>query len=166
MALTLSCAFATGDPSHEHARIAEDLGYARSRFYASPTLYPDVRVPLSVGQPNAPKRIGLGPGVLVPHPMTNAGAVATLASIAGRDRVAVGIGSGFTGRLTMIAANERDRPFVTGELLAAQGLADTKEAWRERAALGESQGATEIADQPAGPDVPRELAAFAPAIRG
>ena len=44
--------------------------------------------------------IGLGPGVLVPslrHPMTNAAAIATLAAIA-PGRVAVAIGSGFTGR--------------------------------------------------------------------
>src|SRR5262249_43543577 len=60
----------------------------------------------------------------------------------------------------LIAVNERDRPFVTGELLAQLGLALPRAAWRERAALLESQGATEIAYQPAGPDIPRELAAF------
>jgi 5,10-methylenetetrahydromethanopterin reductase len=46
MALTLACAFATSDQSHEHARIAEDLGYARAWFYDSPALYPDVWVQL------------------------------------------------------------------------------------------------------------------------
>jgi alkanesulfonate monooxygenase SsuD/methylene tetrahydromethanopterin reductase-like flavin-dependent oxidoreductase (luciferase family) len=47
------------------------------------------------------RRIGLGPGVLIPglrHPMVNAAAIATLVSIAGPGRIAVGIGSGFTGR--------------------------------------------------------------------
>ena len=40
MPLTLACAFATSDQSHEHARIAEDLGYERAWFYDSPALYP------------------------------------------------------------------------------------------------------------------------------
>jgi 5,10-methylenetetrahydromethanopterin reductase len=322
VSLTLACAFATSDQSHEHARIAEELGYARAWFYDSPALYPDVWVQLCRAAERT-KRIGLGPGVLVPnlrHPMVNAAAIATLASMAGQDRVMVGIGSGFTGRLTMgqrplkwsyvrdyvrvlrallrgeeveweggvlrmlhpkgygaprpidvpfviaaagpkgiaaarevgggvfgawapvpdftwsvvltmgtvldegeapgsaralgaaghaasvgfhfavenrrlemiprgeewmavyrsvpervrhlalhdqhlIAVNERDRPFVTGELLAQQGLALTKTAWRERLAALESQGATEIAYQPAGPNIPRELEAFASAMR-
>jgi 5,10-methylenetetrahydromethanopterin reductase len=322
MAVTLACAFATSDQIHEHARIAEDLGYERAWFYDSPPLYPDVWVQLCRAAERTEK-IGLGPGVLVPHlrhPMTNAAAIATLVSIAGQSRVAVGIGSGFTGRLAMgqrplswssvseyvravrallrgeevewegrvmrmlhpvgfapprpidvpfvvaaggpkgiavarevdgvmagaapipdfrwsiivtlgtvlgegeppgspralaaaghaasfvfhfalehrllgivpggeqwagayrdvpervrhlalhdqhlVAVNERDRTFVTGDLLAQQGFALTKSAWRERAAMLESQGATEIAYQPAGPDIPRELAAFASAVRG
>ncbi len=103
MALTLACAFATSDQSHEHARIAEDLGYQRAWFYDSPALYPDVWVQLCRAAERT-KRISLGPGVLVPHlrhPMTNAAAISTLVSIAGQKRVVVGIGSGFTGRLTM-----------------------------------------------------------------
>ena len=61
----------------------------------------------------------------------------------------------------LIAVNERDRPFVTGELLVQNGLALSKAGWRERVAMLESQGATEIAYQPAGPDIPRELRTFA-----
>src|SRR6202451_3373782 len=103
MAITLSCAFATPNSSHEHARVAESLGYSRAWFYNSPALYPDVWVqPCRAAERTS--RIGLGPGVLVPslrHPMTNAAAIATLVSIAGANRIAVGIGSGFTGRLTM-----------------------------------------------------------------
>jgi len=45
-------------------------------------------------------------------------------------------------------------------------LAATRAAWRERLAEMESQGATEIAYQPAGPDIPRELEAFASVMRG
>jgi 5,10-methylenetetrahydromethanopterin reductase len=323
MAITLSCAFATSNASHEHARIAEDLGYRRAWFYDSPALYPDVWVQLARAAERT-KRIGLGPGVLVPslrHPMVTAAAIATLASIAGEDRVAVAIGSGFTGRLTMgqrpmkwsrvceyvrvlrallrgeqvdweggamqmlhpegygvrrpievpivigaagpkgiaaarelgdgvfgapmpirdfdwsivltfgtvlddgedpgarrvlaaaghaapvmfhfalenrlldiipqgaewaaayagvpqrtrhlalhdrhlIEINERDRPFVTGRMLAEQGLALTRDGWRERLAMLEAQGATEIAYQPAGPDIRRELETFAAAARG
>src|SRR6185295_7370395 len=103
MALTLSCAFATSNDSHEHARIAEELGYARAWFYDSPALLPDVWVALCRAAERT-SRIGLGPGVLVPslrHPMVNASAIATLADIAGAERVVVAFGSGFTGRLTM-----------------------------------------------------------------
>ncbi len=85
MSLTLSCAFATSLDSHEHARIAESLGYERAFFYDSPALYPDVWVQLCRAAERT-ERIGLGPGVLVPsnrHPMTSAAAIATLAAIAG-----------------------------------------------------------------------------------
>src|SRR5262245_27871617 len=322
MAIKISCAFATSLESPEHARIAEELGYARAWFYDSPALYPDVWVQLCRVAERT-KRIGLGPGVLVPslrHPMVNASAIATLVSVAGQERVMVGVGSGFTGRLTMgqrplkwsyvsenvcvlrallrgeeveweggvmrmlhpngygaprpidvpfviaaagpkgiaaerelgagvfgapmpipgfersvvltvgtvleegedpgsarvlaaaghgaavafhlelehrrlglipqgekwaatynavptrvrhlalhdqhlIAINERDRPFVTGELLTQLGLALTREGWRERIALLEAQGVTEIAYQPAGPNIPRELEAFVSAVR-
>jgi 5,10-methylenetetrahydromethanopterin reductase len=323
MALDLSCAFATSMQSHEHARIAEELGYKRTWFYDSPALYPDVWMQLFRAAERT-QRIGLGPGVLVPslrHPMVNAAAIATLVSIAGPDRVAVGVGAGFTGRLTMgrrpmkwsdvgqyvrvlrallrgeeaeweggvmrmlhpqgygasrpirvpfvigaagpkgiavarevgdgvfgafmpvggfkwsivltlgtvlaeaedpgsgrvlaaaghaaavvfhgalesrrlqivqrgeewaaaydsvprqarhlalhdqhlIAINDRDRPFVTGEMLVQHGLAMTRDGWRQRIAVLESAGATEIAYQPAGPDIAKELEAFASAVRG
>ena len=323
MPITLSCAFATSDQSHEHARVAEQLGYARAWFYDSPALYPDVWVQLCRAAERT-TTIGLGTGVMIPslrHPMVTAAAIGTLVSLAGAERVAVGIGSGFTGRLTMgqrplkwsyvrsyvaalrallrgeqieweggvvammhpegyaprrpidvpiviaaagpkgiaaahelgdgvfgapmpiagfawsvvltfgtvledgedpgsarvlaaaghaapvlfhyalendqlgllpngeqwaaayvdvppplrhlalhdrhlIAINGRDRPFVTGELLAANGFALTRAGWRERAAMLASMGATEIAYQPAGPDIARELETFASAIAG
>ncbi len=321
MPITLSCAFATSNDSHEHARIAEQVGYRRAWFYDSPALYPDVWVQLCRAAERT-QRIGLGPAVLVPslrHPMTNAAAIATLASLAGAERVAVAIGSGFTGRLTLgqrplawsfvteyvravrallrgeaiewegraiqmlhpegyaaprplnvpfviaaagpkgiaaareigdgvfgsvpiggfawsvllafgtvldpgesagsaraiaaaghaasvllhwgiehgqlsavpggaewaavyerlpertrhlalhdqhlIAVNERDRAFVSGELLAKQGLALDRTGWRARLAALEAQGVTEIAYQPAGPEIPRELEALAEAVR-
>ncbi len=316
--LTLSCAFATSNASHEHAAVAERIGYERAWFYDSPALYPDVWVQMCRAAERT-ERIGLGPAVLVPnlrHPMTNAAAIATLVGIAGADRVAVAIGSGFTGRLTLgqrplpwayvrsyvevlrgllagdtvewegkpvrmlqpagfgaprpidvpfliaaggpkgtaaardigqgvfttapsrepfdwnavltfgtvledgedpgseralaaaghaasvnlhgalefgasgrmpggaawaaayddvppaerhlalhedhlIAVNDRDAPFVTGELLAGSGLALNREAWREKLAQMEAAGGTEVVYQPAGPDIPRELVAFA-----
>jgi len=323
MPITLSCAFATSDQSHEHARIAEQLGYRRAWFYDSPALYPDVWVQLCRAAERT-TTIGLGTGVMVPslrHPMVTAAAIGTLVSLAGEERVAVGIGSGFTGRLTMgqrplkwsyvrsyvtalrallrgeqveweggivemmhpdgyaprrpitvpiviaaagpkgiaaahdlgdgvfgapmpiagfdwsvvltfgtvledgedpgaarvlaaaghaapvlfhyalenqqlgllpngedwaaayadvpanvrhlalhdrhlIAINDRDRPFVTGKLLADNDFALTRAGWRERAQVLESMGATEIAYQPAGPDISRELESFAAAHRG
>jgi 5,10-methylenetetrahydromethanopterin reductase len=325
MPLTVSCAFATSLSSHEHARIAESLGYERALFYDSPALYPDVWVQLCRAAERT-DRIGLGPGVLVPsnrHPMTNAAAIATLAQLAGAERVTVAVGSGFTGRMAMgqralpwaqvssyvralqgllrgdvvewdgaqvqmlhgdgfapprpltvrwliaaagpkgeaaahelgdgiigapgvfagfdwsavlifgtvlddgekpgsaralaaaghagsvqlhaaeeygvldralgpragdyraayadipegrrhlamheghcVAVNDRDRPFVDGDLLAASGLALPAAGWRERLAGLEAAGATEVVFQPAGPDIPRELEAFAQAARG
>jgi 5,10-methylenetetrahydromethanopterin reductase len=321
MPLTLSCAFATSNESHEHARVAESLGYRRAWFYDSPALYPDVWVQLCRAAERT-QRIGLGPAVLVPslrHPMTNAAAIATLAHLAGAQRMAIAIGSGFTGRLTLgqrplpwksvseyvrtlrgllrgevvewegraiqmlhpdgygaprpldvpfviaaagpkgvatarelaqgvfgsapiggfdwsvmlafgtvlapgespgseralaaaghgaavalhaalefgslgalpngaewaavyerepectrhlalhdrhlIAVNARDRAFVTGELLAKMGLALDRAGWRAKLAALEAQGVTELAYQPAGLDVPRELEAMAEAAR-
>lgn len=102
MDLEISCALNTSAESPEHARIAEQLGYARAWFYDSPALYTDVWVQLCRAAERT-ERIGLGPGVLVPslrHPMTTAAAIATLVDLAGAERVMVGIGSGFTGRMT------------------------------------------------------------------
>ena len=66
----------------------------------------------------------------------------------------------------LVHVNAHDRAFVTGDLLSASGLALTDDAWRERLAQIEEAGATEIAYQPAGPDIPGELEAFAEAARG
>ncbi|HSS11775.1 MAG TPA: LLM class flavin-dependent oxidoreductase [Acidimicrobiales bacterium] len=323
MTLTLSCAFATSLQSHEHARVAEELGYARAFFYDSPALYPDVWVQVCRAAERT-ERIGLGPGVLIPslrHPLVTASAIGTLVSLAGRERVIVGVGSGFTGRLAMgqrplrwsyvsryvkavkallsgdevewdgamikmihpagfapprpiqvpfifgaagvkgagvareigdgvfgapvpvpgfdwsvvlmfgtvldkeedpggdrvmaaaghaggvllhwavehnqldlvpdgadweaayhdvpsrsrhlalhsghlVEINRHDRPFITGELLVATGAAMSPQGLRDRLAAAEAGGGTEVAYQPAGPDIPRELEAFAEAVRG
>ena len=63
------------------------------------------------------------------------------------------------GHLTYV--NAVDRPVITGEVIRAYTF--TGEAAALRARLGQlrAAGATEIAYQPAGPDVPRELTAFA-----
>ncbi len=87
MPTTLSCAFATALKSHEHARIAEQLGYERAWFYDSPALYPEVWVQLCRAA-DITSRISLCPGVLAPyrrHPMTTAAAIATLVAAAGED---------------------------------------------------------------------------------
>lgn len=323
MTLTLSCTFATSNRSHEHARIAEELGYTRAFFYDSPSLYPDVWVQLCRAADRT-ERIILGPGCLVPslrHPATNAAAIATLASIAGPQRVCVAFGTGFTGRLMLgkrpmrwadvveyvrtvkallrgeqvewegsliqlmhpegfgvplpievpivlgaagpkgaaaarevadgvlcapeplpgfdrtilfnygtvldegedpnserviaaagpgmtmvfhflyehrmlhllpgtdawvaayeeiepatrhlamhdrhlVAVTERDRPFISGDILAASGMATTPGQLRDKLAKMEESGVTEVAYQPAGPDIPRELEAFAKAATG
>lgn len=87
----------------EHIRVAESLGYERAWCYDSPALYPDVWVQLCRAAERT-STIGLGPGVLIPslrHPMVTAAAIGTLVEIAGQDRVAVAVGTGFTGRFTM-----------------------------------------------------------------
>ena len=101
--MRLSCAFATSMDTHEHIRIAESLGYERAWCYDSPALYPDVWVQLCRAAERT-STIGLGPGVLIPslrHPMATAAAIGTLVELAGPDRVAVAVGTGFTGRLAM-----------------------------------------------------------------
>ena len=100
--MDISCAFATSSNTPIHAELAETLGYQRAWLYDSPALYPDVWMILTQCAQRT-SRIGLGPGVLVPslrHPMVNAAAIAELESQA-PGRVAVAIGSGFTGRLSL-----------------------------------------------------------------
>ncbi|MGD9891952.1 MAG: LLM class flavin-dependent oxidoreductase [Dehalococcoidia bacterium] len=61
----------------------------------------------------------------------------------------------------LVSVNAIDRPFITPELLLRLGLAGSVEAQRERLTQLAQQGVTEVAYQPAGPDIPRELTAFA-----
>jgi 5,10-methylenetetrahydromethanopterin reductase len=101
--MRLTCAFATSMDAPEHIRIAESLGYERAWCYDSPALYPDVWVQLCRAAERT-STIGLGPGVLIPslrHPMVTAAAIGTLVEIAGVERVAVAMGTGFTGRFAM-----------------------------------------------------------------
>jgi 5,10-methylenetetrahydromethanopterin reductase len=100
--LKVSCAFATSLDTPQHVECAEHLGFHRAWLYDSPALYPDVWAMLALSAQRT-SRIGLGPGVLIPslrHPMTNAAAIAMLEAMA-PGRVAVAVGSGFTGRMTM-----------------------------------------------------------------
>jgi 5,10-methylenetetrahydromethanopterin reductase len=100
--MDISCAFATSSDTPKQVELAESLGYRRAWLYDSPALYPDVWMILTRCAERT-SRIGLGPGVLVPslrHPMVNAAAIAELADQA-PGRVAVAIGSGFTGRFTL-----------------------------------------------------------------
>ncbi|MDT5347115.1 MAG: 5,10-methylenetetrahydromethanopterin reductase [Mycobacterium sp.] len=100
--MDISCAFATSSDTPAHVELAETLGYKRAWLYDSPALYPDVWMVLTQCAERT-SRIGLGPGVLVPslrHPMVNAAAIAELVRQA-PGRVAVALGSGFTGRFTL-----------------------------------------------------------------
>src|ERR1700740_1400243 len=100
--MDISCAFATSSNTPSQVELAETLGYKRAWLYDSPALYPDVWMILNRCAERT-SRIGLGPGVLVPSPrppMVNAAAIAELTSEA-PGRVAVAIGSGFTGRMAL-----------------------------------------------------------------
>jgi 5,10-methylenetetrahydromethanopterin reductase len=100
--MKLSCALVTNVDSPELIVEAERLGYHRAWLYDSPAITSDVWIALALAAERT-SRIGLGPGVLVPslrHPMTNAAAIATLAALA-PGRVAVALGSGFTGRYVL-----------------------------------------------------------------
>jgi 5,10-methylenetetrahydromethanopterin reductase len=61
----------------------------------------------------------------------------------------------------LVGINTFDQPFVTGDVLARLGLASDAKAQRTRLSQLEERGVTEVAYQPAGPDIPRELHAFA-----
>ena len=66
----------------------------------------------------------------------------------------------------LVGVNDRDRAFVTPEILTGDGR-DVPPGRAARAARrdGRAPGMTEIAYQPAGPDIPRELEAFAKAVQ-
>jgi 5,10-methylenetetrahydromethanopterin reductase len=100
--MKISCAFPTTLESPAHIAYAEGLGYDRAWLYDTPQQSPDVWMSLALAAART-ERIGLGPGVLVPtlrHPMVNAAATATLVALA-PGRVAVGFGTGFSGRRAM-----------------------------------------------------------------
>ena len=149
--LTLSCAFATSNASHEHAAIAERLGYERAWFYDSPALYPDVWVQMCRAAERT-ERIGLGPAVLVPnlrHPMTNAAAVATLVDLAGMDRVA---------RWPSVPDSPDASPSVSGRCPGrtyAATWTSFAACWREKPSSGKSKPIRML--HPAGFGTPRPI---------
>jgi 5,10-methylenetetrahydromethanopterin reductase len=102
MTLAISCAFAPCADTPEHVRAAEQLGYERAWVYDSPALYHDVFIALARSADRT-TTIGLGTGVMIPslrHPMDAAASIASLVELA-PDRVAIGIGTGFSGRAAL-----------------------------------------------------------------
>src|SRR5437763_9696273 len=100
--MDISAAFPPGPKTPDHIALAEELGFRRAWVYDSPALYSDVWVTLGRAADRT-TRIGLGTGVLIPslrHVMVTAAAIAGLEATA-PGRTAVGIGSGFTGRMTL-----------------------------------------------------------------
>ena len=96
--MDISCAFATSPDTPEHVEIADRLGYRRAWLYDSPALCSDVWISLALAAQRT-STIGLGTGVLVPrlrHVVTTAAAAAHVEPLA-PGRLALGIGTGFTG---------------------------------------------------------------------
>lgn len=94
--MDISCQFATSLRSAEHIAAAEAVGYQRAWLFDTPAQSPDVWAMLALAAQQT-RRIGLGPGVLVPtlrHPMVNASGAAMLSALA-PGRVAVAFGTGF-----------------------------------------------------------------------
>jgi 5,10-methylenetetrahydromethanopterin reductase len=100
--MKISCGLAPGLDAVDVAIEAERLGYDRVWLYDSPALYADIWVTMARIAERT-KSIGLGTAVLIPslrHPLTQASAIATIAALA-PGRLAVAIGTGFTGRYTL-----------------------------------------------------------------
>jgi 5,10-methylenetetrahydromethanopterin reductase len=66
----------------------------------------------------------------------------------------------------LTGVTDRDRPFLSGRTMAAQGLAFSPAQLRDKISALQAAGVTEVVFQPAGPDIARELEAFADAARG
>ena len=120
--MLVSCALAPSIDTPAHVALAEQLGYHRAWVYDSPALYHDVFMELARAAERT-TTIGLGTGVMIPsfrHPMAAASSIATLVDLA-PDRVAVGVGTGFSGRAAM---GQRPVPWrhVEAWVSAVQGL--------------------------------------------
>lgn len=101
--MKISCAFAPVPRTPDHIALAEELGFETAWVYDTPALQLDCWMTLALAAVRT-ERIRLGPGVMIPslrHPMATAAAIATLVGLAGRDRVVMGAGTGFTGRRAM-----------------------------------------------------------------
>jgi|SRR5215468_560024 len=97
--MRLSCGIVPGPKAPEIAALAEQLGYHRAWFYDSPALYGDVWIAIARALDRT-ERIGVGTAVLVPslrHVVTTAAAIGSIEAQA-PGRLAVAIGTGFTGR--------------------------------------------------------------------
>lgn len=130
--MQISVAFPPGRDLVDYALLAESLGYARVWVYDSPALYEDVWIALGAIAENTDE-IGFGPAVIVPslrHVLVTAAAIATLEAQA-PGRLAVAIGTGFTGRRALgqkplsIAVLERYvrelRGLLAGETVRVDG---------------------------------------------
>ncbi|HEX2171048.1 MAG TPA: 5,10-methylene tetrahydromethanopterin reductase, partial [Dehalococcoidia bacterium] len=61
----------------------------------------------------------------------------------------------------LIGLNDLDQGVVTGDVLRALGVGLDATGWQARLKASEAAGVTEVVYQPAGPDIERELRAFA-----
>lgn len=106
--------FASSVATVDHIVHAERLGYRRAWCSDNPAVHSDMWMVLALAAQRT-TRIMLGTAVMVPslrHPVVSATATATLAELA-PGRVAVAIGTGFTGRLAV-----GQRPLAWGDVTA------------------------------------------------
>lgn len=97
--MEIGCVFPPTMQTPEHIRVAEALGYRYAYVYESPAFLADAWMTLALAAPGT-SRIRLGVSVITPrlrHLVANAGAIATLATLA-PGRVDVVVGSGFTSQ--------------------------------------------------------------------
>lgn len=130
--IRLSCCLPPTPNTTRLIKVAEESGYGRAWVYDSPSLYEDVWMHLALAA-SVTERIALGPGVLVPslrHVAVTASAIKTLERLA-PGRVAVAIGTGYTGRMAMGQAPMRWsevvnyvktlRGLLAGEIVSVDG---------------------------------------------
>ena len=65
----------------------------------------------------------------------------------------------------LVEVTEQDRPYVTPELVTAFTCTGSASEVRARIEAKRDEGVTEVAFQPAGPDIRRELESFRDAVR-
>jgi 5,10-methylenetetrahydromethanopterin reductase len=100
--MEFGCAFASTPEAGRQATIAESLGFGYIGFYDSPALETDVWLTVADAL-RSTERITVGTYVLIPHlraPIAQASAITTLWQRA-PERLEVGMGTGFTGRMAM-----------------------------------------------------------------
>ena len=130
--MEINCAFAPITETPDHIQLAEELGYSRAWVFDTPAVQLDVYATLAAAAVKT-KRIGLGPGVIIPslrHIMVTASAIATLVGLA-PGRVNMAIGTGFSGRFAMgkkpnkwdfVASYARQlKGLLAGEIVEVEG---------------------------------------------
>jgi len=129
----ICCAFPPVPDTPEHIALAERLGYRRAWIYDTPALQLDVWMTLTRA----------------------AELTRTIEAMPLRERHL----HTHLGHLTYV--NPTDRAVITGDVIRAYTFTGDTAALRARIDQLVQRGVTEIAFQPAGPDIPRELTAFA-----
>jgi 5,10-methylenetetrahydromethanopterin reductase len=100
--MEIGCLFPPTMDTHEHIRLAEELGYTRAYVYDSPAFLADAWMVLARAA-EVTEEITIGVSVITPklrHLISNTGSVATLSTLA-PGRVEVVVGSGFTSQLML-----------------------------------------------------------------
>jgi 5,10-methylenetetrahydromethanopterin reductase len=100
--MEIGCLFPPTMDTPGHIRVAEELGYSRAYVYDSPAFLADPWITLGRAA-DVTSEIVLGVAAITPrlrHLVANAGAVATLSTLA-PGRVEVVVGSGFTSQLML-----------------------------------------------------------------